>query len=283
VAGVASLSVLGLWSLDNLVYSLLVSTAIAMLVGCTIFVPKKVLYELVISVAREGEFKKWFLLPDKIAFVGNERPNIFFSQMLLSNVLIALIAQVDVWFIGSYLTKHEVGIYSVATRFSMPLMVLLSSIQIILWPRVAKMKSAYEIRSAIVKLTKMVLVLTVGCGIYSLTVPLLAPLIFGKEYGASVLPAQVLSLRLCLALMLGPIHMVGYNLGLIRIYWIVNLLQLSLVVGLNVWLLPRIGLLGSAFALLGNDLLGIVILGPIIWTAVGNLEESGKFEAPKYN
>jgi O-antigen/teichoic acid export membrane protein len=102
--------------------------------------------------------------------------------------------------------------------------------------------------------------------VYAITVPLLAPFLFGTRYAASVLVGQLLCVRFVIAILICPVAVVCYTLGFVRIYWIVNLVQLVAVVAANVILLPRIGLLGSAIALIINDSVGFIVVGALIWS-----------------
>ena len=55
--------------------------------------------------------------------------------------------------------------------------------------------------------------------------------------------SQVMSIGYCIAIMANPMMMVGYSFGMARIYWIVNVLQMIVVLALLVALLPRMGAL----------------------------------------
>jgi O-antigen/teichoic acid export membrane protein len=101
--------------------------------------------------------------------------------------------------------------------------------------------------------------------IYAVLVPRLAPALFGGSYAGSVLLGQLLSLRYVLAILGAPLGVIGYSLGLVRVYWLINILQLTIVLVINLVLLPRVGPMGSAIAYLANELVGLGAVGTLTW------------------
>jgi O-antigen/teichoic acid export membrane protein len=75
----------------------------------------------------------------------------------------------------------------------------------------------------------------------------------------------MLSLRYVLAILSAPLGVIGYSLGLVRVYWLINLLQLATVLAINLVLLPRLGPVASAVAYLANELVGLSIVGTLTW------------------
>jgi O-antigen/teichoic acid export membrane protein len=193
-----------------------------------------------------------------------ESPDVFAFYMLLSSVLVILIMKADVWLLGYFLDMRSVGLYNAGARLSLPLATLLAAINTALWPRAS---SLVRIEDKIALLRKTIrlcsLVALAGLG-YAIVAPLLAPFLFGARYARSVFLGQLLCIRYLLALLACPVGVVGYTLGFVRIYWLVNLLQLLIVLGLNVVLLPMIGPVGSALALIANDAVGLVCIGMLI-------------------
>jgi O-antigen/teichoic acid export membrane protein len=100
--------------------------------------------------------------------------------------------------------------------------------------------------------------------IYAIFVPRLAPALFGVKYIDSIKIGQLLCLRYCLSLIINPLHMMGYNFGLVKIYWLINLIQLIFVVIVNILLLPLYGPIGAAIALIVNELIGLFLILPLI-------------------
>ena len=100
--------------------------------------------------------------------------------------------------------------------------------------------------------------------LYALFVPLLAPFIFGEAYRQSVRLAQILSFGQCVAILFNPLGVIGYSIGMARVYWIVNLFQLCLVFTMLVVLLPVYGTVGAAVTFVVSTVVGSLIVGAIL-------------------
>ncbi len=61
-----------------------------------------------------------------------------------------------------------------------------------------------------------------------------------------------------------PVAVIGYSMGLVRVYWIINFVQLVVVAAINVTLLPRIGPLAAALALVVSEILGVTLAGAVL-------------------
>jgi len=196
--------------------------------------------------------------------------NSFAAYMVLSTVFVMLTLNADVWLMGVFLDKNQIGLYSVGARFTLPLVMVLNGLNTALWPRASALKSTEETKDMLKKVFKICLIVSLFGVIYALTVPLLAPWLFGSAYEGSILVGQLLSMRYVIAILICPIGVIGYSFGLVRIYWLINILQLIVVVGINVLLLPQIGMIGSALALIANDMVGFIIIGAMIWRRINN-------------
>ena len=99
--------------------------------------------------------------------------------------------------------------------------------------------------------------------------PSLVPIIFGSEFSRGESLGRVLCFRYSLSFLVNPVHMVGYYFELVKFYWLVNLLQLSVVVLMILLLVPAIGAMGAALALVANELVGLFLFyGLVMWKAL---------------
>lgn len=183
---------------------------------------------------------------------------------MLSTVIVMLILQADVWLMGYFLSSGDIGVYSAAARFALPLTIVLGGLNTALWPRASALHDMRDIRALLKKTFLVALIIASVGAIYGIAAPLLAPWIFGEAYRSGVLIGQLLCLRSCISILICPVGVVGYSFGLVRVYWIINLFQLALVVLINLALLPRLGPLGAAIALVVNEIAGFLIAGWII-------------------
>jgi O-antigen/teichoic acid export membrane protein len=141
---------------------------------------------------------------------------------------------------------------------------VLGAINTALWPRASALTSRKKTTEMLKKTFRLSAILAFCVSIYALSAPKLTPYIFGIDYADGVLLGQILCLRYCLAILICPIGVIGYSMGLVRTYWLVNLIQMIVVVCINIILLPRIGVMGAVIALIANETVGFVIFGTII-------------------
>jgi hypothetical protein len=55
---------------------------------------------------------------------------------------------------------------------------------------------------------------------------------------------------------------------MVRYYWVLNIVQLIMVVTINVLLLPRIGPIASVLALAANTVLGAIVIVILVWRSL---------------
>ncbi|MBN1589439.1 MAG: oligosaccharide flippase family protein [Pirellulales bacterium] len=259
-AGILVLSVFSLWSLRNVVLANLFASAIGALVFL-IIVPKAAIWPRNAMRKITGPDLRRVLASPKIQHdtnnkLDNSSPVGFLTFHVFSVVIVTLTLQVDVWMMGYLLEKSELGIYSVATRFALPLTIALGALSTALWPRASGATDPAAVLS-LMRRTFITCFLIGLCSIlYALFVPLLAPRIFGSEYADSAFIGQLLCLRFFVSFCVIPVSICGYSFGLVRYYWMVNLLQLVAVVFMNALLLPILGPIAPALAILTNSLIG---------------------------
>lgn len=271
--GIALLAMLGLWSVLNVV----VVTVIAGAVGAMIFLLSIPRLALVgrgrVPTSIREVFRKIWKNPlsdhGEPALQQDDTPTTFARFNLVSTVIVLVILRLDVWLMGIFLNDTDVGIYNIATRFSTPMAMLLTAIGGALWPRASSRMELDDIRELMFKTLRLSGVLGFLATIYAVFVPILAPLFFGKEFEGSTLLGQILCLRYAFAIVIAPIGVIGYSLGMVRVYWLVNLVQLAAVASINILFLSVLGPLAAALALLANELLGVTIVGSVIWRKLG--------------
>ena len=270
VAGIVLLAVLQHWTLLAVVVVTLAASAL----GASAFlwmVPKAALWRKRSAGAERPALRSLLRNPatrDDPGLAGDDTPAAFAAFSFLSSLVVIVTLNADVWLMGYFLDKSQVGVYSVATRFTLPLTIVLGALNTALWPRASAVAGIRE-AMPLLRRTFRLSLLVAGAGVvYAIAVPLLAPLLFGAGYSAAVLLGQLLCIRYCLAILTCPIGVIGYSLRLVRVYWLINLVQLVAVVGISVALLPSIGPVASALALLANEVVGAACVWAIIWTKV---------------
>ena len=267
--GIVVLAILGLWS----VHAVVIVSLIAAALGALIFIlaiPRAALIgrnPLPRSIA-DGWRKVWqnpLAAGTGAPVKDGDDPATFARYNLASTVIVLIILRLDVWLMGAFLPKSDVGIYNIATRFATPLAILLTAIGGALWPRASSHLTLDQIRAMMKKTFMLCGVIAFFGTLYAIFVPILAPLLFGKAFEGSVLLGQVLCIRYAFAILIAPIGIIGYSVGMVKVYWKINFAQMVAVVLVNVILLPQIGPLASALALLVNEIIGVSLTGAILW------------------
>ena len=272
-AGVATLALCRQWSLYNLLFVQL-ATALISSAAFMAAVPARALWR-----NRKTDPPGHFWKPDIAAGTATAHaqdrhsPRRFAMYHIISSLVVMITMQCDVWMMGFYLEKVELGVYSAAARFALPLSILLGGLNTALWPRASALQTPAELRRLLKKTLLVSFALASGGAAYAVAAPLLAPLVFGESYREGVLIGQLLCLRSCLSILICPVGVLGYAMGLVRVYWLINLIQLAFVVALNMFLLPRFGAKGAAMALLANDLVGFAMAGMLLWRT---MKEAGR-------
>ncbi len=259
--GILLVTLLGVWSVSAVIQISVASSAL----GAAVFlalVPAS-------SLVRRGE---WSLrAPPEIRDSGRGPvgdlidPNAF-AMFSVGNTVLSLLAQrVDVWLMGVFVASSAIGAYNVASRFTLPMAMLVTSIATALLPRVSMKSTREEVRALTAKTVRASALLAAGGAAYAVLVPLLAPFLFGEEYAASVGLGQLLCLRYAIAFLIAPASIIGFSLGLVRTYWLINAVQLAVVTIINLLLLPRIGPYASAIALIVHESISLVWVGTLLW------------------
>ena len=269
-AGILVLSVFSLWSLFNLVFVNLIASAIGAFAFLMI-VPKAALWPRnAIHKLKGLSLRRFFASPKMQHGTNNEldssSPAGFLRFHMLSTVIVMITLRADVWMMGYFLDKSELGIYSVATRFTLPLTIAIGALNTALWPRASGITDTHQIMGLLRKTLGLCALVAFSVSIYAICAPLLAPLVFGADYEESRLLGQVLCLRYSLSIIVCPLGIIGYSFGLVRVSWLINIIQLITVLLINMIFLPKMGSLASAIALCSNTMIGaLLIAGLVFW------------------
>jgi O-antigen/teichoic acid export membrane protein len=267
-SGIVAIAVLHRWSVGVVLGVSLIASAIAA-VAFLSTVPRRALIAGDTSDFRRTSWLDFWKSPSGTSSVSplddRETAAGFARFHLVSSVIVMIIQRLDIWLQGIFVTRDQIGVYNAAGRFTLPLVMLLGATTAALWPRASATVAPDEVRALLIKTLRLTSLTAFGALIYAALVPRLAPALFGGGYAGSVLLGQLLSLRYVLAILGAPLGVIGYSLGLVRVYWLINILQLTIVLVINLVLLPRVGPMGSAIAYLANELVGLGTVGTLTW------------------
>lgn len=273
-SGIGVIALLELWSLEYVIFISVLSSACAMLIFIFI-VPKSVFWKASdFKVSKINQIKSIFKSPREknLEKYLEEKttPDTFTYYMILTSVIVIMTMQSDVWLMGHYLSKDQVGIYNVAMKLAAPLAMFLNAFNVSLWPRASALVKINDTKIFLRKTVKVSFLVFFVALLYSFIVPILIPVLYSSTYSNSIFISQLLCFRYCISILVCPVGIIGYSLGLVRIYWIINLFQLILVLFINIILLPVLGPIASAISLICNELVGFILTGIIIWRKINN-------------
>lgn len=260
LVGILALAVLRRWSVGAVIVVSVVTTGLGAF-AFLVLVPKPALFALQdLRKPFRAVLAGLWRAPDQSAVAASSLddtgPTLFAFYMLLSSGLVAVTLRADVWLMGYFLSKSEIGVYHVASRFTLPLAMLLGALNTALWPRASALSSptaTQRLLRASFKLTTLAAAATV---VYGLLAPMLAPLLFGAQYAGAVALARWLCLGFAPVILTCPIGVIAYTVGVVRVYYLVNLLQFAVVVALDVALMPRIGATAAGISFMAYSVAG---------------------------
>jgi O-antigen/teichoic acid export membrane protein len=176
------------------------------------------------------------------------------------DVLVKLTYQIDQTLVIRFLAAGELGIYVVALNVARSLNVVASSLFIVLFPKAAGLEPdhALELVARATRVTLVVGLSAAGC--LALALPFLLPLLYGRAFEPSIRIAQVLLLDTALLDTAGILAQAFLSTGRPGIVTIMQATALGTAVPLLFFLVPRLGVLGAALALLASTVLRLAFL-----------------------
>ncbi|MGQ9806342.1 MAG: lipopolysaccharide biosynthesis protein, partial [Chlorobiales bacterium] len=171
-------------------------------------------------------------------------------------LLFALSSRADVWLMGYFLTKAEIGVYGMAQRVALPLMAISESVDGALSPAASAIKTRegvrYFLKSSMVT---VVGVMAVGL-LYAAAMPQIVPALFGETYQSGVWVTSLLCLRIVISIASSPFTWLAYNFDYAKAQWGVRVVQLCAMVALNLILLSHWSIFAPATAWIVFELIG---------------------------
>jgi O-antigen/teichoic acid export membrane protein len=178
----------------------------------------------------------------------------------------AAVSSAPIWIMGIFLIKSQIGVYTAATYVAFPISLLITAVSTAFWPRVAAATTLKGNKDLLRRAMLLTIITVIGALFYAVFAPLLMPFVFGAGYASGILVARLLCFGWCIYLFAVPIGLVGYNFGVVRFSWLINLAQLIIIITINVWLLPIIGALAAASAFVIATTAGSVWDGLFLWS-----------------
>ena len=167
-------------------------------------------------------------------------------QVMGTNLLVFLVYRSDIFLIAYFLSQEAVGYYYIAVMVAERLLYLTQSSRLVLMPAAAHAPEQQEKVPLLIRANLLVVLL--GAALLGAVAPWLIPLVFTSQYQPAVLPLLLLlpgvvaiTLPKLLSADLAARGLPRYNLYANAVNFCINL-------GLNLWLIPRIGIAGAALS-----------------------------------
>jgi O-antigen/teichoic acid export membrane protein len=178
-------------------------------------------------------------------------------------VVLNLYAYVDGVMLGVMRGNVETGFYAAAYRTYEGMSYLPSIIAAVLTPRLSDLFVSNRTDHRLVALRGLAgavaLALIVGGGAYVLATPLLVAL-FGSPFAPAAAPFRILCLGLPLVFAIWVLHAITISVNRERLLVKTALVGLTVNVGLNLYVIPRMGADGAALATVVGELVSTTIL-----------------------
>jgi O-antigen/teichoic acid export membrane protein len=166
------------------------------------------------------------------------------------DVLLKLTYQIDQTFVITFLGAKELGLYVVAVSVARSLNVVGSSLFIVLLPKASGLEPAHAVE-LVGRATRVTLALALAAaGFIALALPLVLPLLYGRAFDPSIRIAQIVLLDTALLDTSGILMQAFLSTGRPAVVTVMQAAALLTALPLLAALVPRLGVLGAALALL---------------------------------
>lgn len=176
----------------------------------------------------------------------------FGSKTLLSNVINLINYQADILMVGYFMTKTDVGIYSVSIMFAKLIWIFPDSVQKITFPLISEYYAKEKnklIQIYVDRCMKYSAMFLIFCSSFFVFFGhSLINLIFGLDYGSSAIPLNILIIGTVLFGITKSVGSIFASVGKINIVYKIPFISAASNLILNAILIPMYGINGAAFA-----------------------------------
>jgi O-antigen/teichoic acid export membrane protein len=274
-AGILVVAFFALWHVQLVIIVVVIATAVGALAFITV-TPKAAFFRSdnswrSIRFKLRGALAPPVIKSGEISASDSSSIGSFARFNFIDQMVSVAATNAPVWLMGIFLIKSQIGIYVAAGYVAFPISLLMTAITTALWPRAAAATTLAGNKDLLRRAMLLTIVTVIGALFYAVFAPLLMPFVFGATYASGILVAQLLCLGFCIYLLTTPIGVIGYNFGVVRISWLINLFELVIIVTVLIWLLPIIGPLGAALAFVVAAIFGSLCGGIFLWSKMRRL------------
>ncbi len=214
-------------------------------VFCMYFIPLGI---TILFIPKYIEFLKNYFSKNLPTELLNEIFN-YEKWMFVLSIGTNTLQKIDFFMISYWVSYIQIGIYNAAIQLAAVVSFLPYVFGKVLLPKLAEMENP-EICSFIKKFDK---ILILACVVMTLCIPLtdfVVPVLLGEQYVLSIPVLKILLFAFILTFYVAPTEQALYALGLPKIITQGRYIQLFTLIGLNFLMIPKFGIVGSAFSVL---------------------------------
>jgi len=181
--------------------------------------------------------------------------------MLLASSMGLIVGWIDTFMLSYFIDEKSVGIYNVAFKVAFFSSILLTTINTVISPKIAKLSSENKHSEIKILMRKVSKILFIGATLIFLISIFNMELIlsfFGSEFTEGIATLAILLVGQFISSYSGPVAILLQMTGYEKIFMYISIVAMVVNVGLNLLLIPELGYFGaaiaSAFTLIFNNL-----------------------------
>lgn len=183
----------------------------------------------------------------------------FSKWIILWGVTSTIHTKLDIFMIARFLGDYATGIYSAASRLTLGIIWINSSIVQVLTPKYTRYKSNEELVALIEKGFWGISPIIIAMMLAVFLSPVLIPLIYGQAYIEAVIILELLLVGMIFFVLSTPAMVSLTALGKSNVIGLISLFQLPLVFFGNLLLIPALGIKGAALTTIISNIFVFLI------------------------
>lgn len=183
----------------------------------------------------------------------------FSKWIVLWAVTATIHTKIDIFMIARLLGDYQTGIYSAATRLTLGIVWINSSLATVLTPKFSRYQTSEELVNLIKKAYLGISIFVAGIVVSILLGSFIIPLVFGVAYKESILPFQIVMTGMIFFMLSTPVMVALTAMGKSKVIGLISLCQVPIVFFGNFFLIPLSGITGSALTSLTSNFFVFIV------------------------
>lgn len=166
----------------------------------------------------------------------------------IANISTTIVGQSNILFVQAFLSSYETGILGGVAKIHLLFSLIAASLGNVLFPRVSRYKAKQDLQMYLIKAFGVILLALIGLGVSLTLAKHMIIFTVGNEYlpGLNVLYVLLAAIFTMIATV--PFTALFYTFDRHIFFSVTGALQVLLIVGGNLLLIPMFGLIGTAYA-----------------------------------